>query len=243
MSKRSGVKTYKPKTTMSKVQDAKFLRQAKRAGFGDIYGPQTMDFQMAVEKAVVKAAEKNAGYVDLAYAAYPLNTTGSITLIATIAQGVSVNQRKGKKALLKSLQLRGYAVTEATTLDTRCAFMIVYDREPTGALPAITDILVTATPQSFLNDVNSDRFQIVRRFDFCLSGSGTVPVTGNEVLAIEEYVKLQKRPIQFGAAATGAIGDISKGALYLVSVGNIVAGTADATLNLAIRTRFTDVEG
>lgn len=242
MSNKRNVKSHKVDRDAKLAQQlaaAKAARKAQRASFG----PAQMDFEMAVKAAVMKQKSKDAGYKDLAVASYALDTTGSITLIATIAQGVSVEQRVGKKAVYKSLQMRGNfnAGTAGTVSDV--AALIVYDRKPTAALPAITDILVSANSRSFLNDVNSDRFQIVRRIDHTLIGNVTTPATGAEAFNLDEYIDLKKRPVEFGAAGTGAIGDISKGALYLVTVGNLAAGTGAGSLAVGFRTRFIDVEG
>lgn len=186
-------------------------------------------------------AQRDAGYVDLAFTGFTANTTGQIGLVATIAQGVSVNQRIGKKAKYKSVQLRGqfYANAAATINDT--AVLLIYDRKPQNALPAITDVLVTATPQSFMNDANSDRFRVLRRWDNVLIGNSTTPATGKEAVNFDQYVPLNGLPVEFGAAGTGAIGDISTGALYLIVVGNVAAGTGAATCNIGCRTRFVDV--
>lgn len=221
-----------------KLAAAKIARMEARAALG----PQQMDFEQAVKRAVMKEKSKDAGFVDLAGASYATDTTGTITLVATIAQGVSVNQRTGKKAVYKSVQIRGAwnAGTAGTVTDQ--AAMLVYDRKPTAALPAITDILVAANSRAFLNDVNSDRFQIVRRWDVNLVGNITTPATGRESLNFDEYVDLKKRPVEFNAAATGAIGDIAKGALYFVTVGNAAAGTTAGTVFAAFRTRFIDIE-
>lgn len=205
--------------------------------------PRMMDFQMAVEAAVIKQQAKGAGYVDLASATYALDTTGSITLIATVPQGVTVNTRVGKKIKWKGLQIRGFAQANPASTINDVAVIIVYDREPTLALPAITAILDSVSSRSMNNDSNSDRFQIVRRIDKVLIGNATTPATGFEAIDFDEYVDLKKRDAQFGALTTGAINDISKGALYLVTVGNVVAGTAAAALTIGIRTRFIDVIG
>lgn len=191
-------------------------------------------------------SSQETGFVDLAAATYAFDTTGSIVLLATIAQGASVNQRVGKKVVLKSIQGRGQAVNGTTAANNDVAFLIVYDRRPTGALPAITDILNTATSKSFNNDANSGRFTILKRWDGMLLG----PITG--VIATEQltdcsavstdfYLDLKKRPLNFKAAGTGAIGDIEEGALYLVTVGINAAGTAAASLDMGFRTRFIDV--
>jgi len=186
-------------------------------------------------------ASKETGFVDLAAAAYAADTTGSVTLVATIAQGASVNQRVGKKCLLKSIQIRGQVAQNATATFNDVAAILVYDKRPTGALPTVADILVSASSVAFNNDANSGRFKILRRWDFTLSGNSATPATGNEVMSMDDYVKLNGRQIVFKAAGTGAIGDIEEGALYFVTVGNNAAGTAAAAFACAFRTRFIDV--
>lgn len=184
--------------------------------------------------------QKETGYVDLAASTYNCDTTGTITLIATIPQGTSVNQRVGKKVMLKSVQFRGLIRAKAATTTADAAFLIIYDARPTGALPAITDVLDTATAASFNNDTNSDRFRILKRRDFTVCGNVTTPSTGQEAKTADFFLKINK-PSVFKAAGTGAIADISDGALYLVTVGNQAAGTGACELAGGFRTRYIDV--
>lgn len=186
-------------------------------------------------------ASRETGFVDLATASYACDTTGTVTLIATIAQGASVNQRVGKKVVLKSLQGRGFMFNGSTATVNDVAFLIVYDKRPTGSLPAVTDILVAATSNAMNNDANSGRFKILKRCDALLAG---IPATSNGVgpaESVDFYMKLNGLQEVFKAAGTGAIGDIEEGAMYLVTVGNVAAGTAAATLQIGLRTRFIDV--
>lgn len=217
---------------------AKAARRAARAASG----PTQMDFEMAVQKAVAKQQAKGAKFVDFANSAFAMNTTGTIALVATIPQNVSVNSREGIKATYKSIQIRGTVQADTTSVAPVGTMILVYDRKPTNALPAITDILVTASSNSFLNNVGASRFQIVRRMDFQFLGNTTTPSTGAESYFVDEFVDLKKRQAVF-AGATGAIGDITEGALYLITVGNVAAGTADASANVGCRTRFIDVMG
>lgn len=188
------------------------------------------------------AGVKATGYSDLAGATYALDTTGSVTLLATVANGTSVTTRIGKKIAWKGLQIRGYALAKSAAVWNDCAVIIVYDRRPRGALPAVTDILDTASSQSMNKDANSGRFQIVRRWDFDLVGN-TTTFESNTVHSFDQYVDLKGRKCVYEAAGTGAIGDISEGALYLVTVGNQAAGTSAADLNVTCRTRFIDIAG
>lgn len=198
---------------------------------------------MGVRNQLVRALARSAnepGFVDLAPATYACDTTGSITLIATIPQGSSVNERNGKKALYKSLQFRGVMQSNSATTIADTAYLIVYDKRPTGTLPSITDILNTVSAQSFNNDNNSGRFRILKRHDQVLIGNSTTPTTGQEAQQGDFFLKLNGLPIVFKSAGTGAIADIEEGALYLVTVGNQAAGTGAAILNGGFRTRFID---
>lgn len=184
---------------------------------------------------------RETGFVDQAFAAYVMDTTGVIILVATIPQGASVNSRVGKKILYKSIQVRGNVNSNSAAVTPGGAWIIVYDRRPTGSLPAITDVLVTANNDSFTNDANSSRFKIIRRQDYAFIGNTLTPTTGKEVYDVNEFIKLRNLPAVFKAAATGAIGDISEGALYLICVGNFIAGTTAAGASLGFRTRFVDI--
>lgn len=186
------------------------------------------------------APRREVNFVDLATAGYAANTTGVIGLLATIAQGVSSSQRVGKRILFKSLQVRGYMQADSTTGITKAALLIVYDKSPGAALPAVTDILNTATPQSFNNDANSGRFQILRRVDHVLLGTTTALANSAVAKDMNFFVNLKGLPSVFKTAGTGAIGDIETGALYYVVVGLDVAGTADATVHVAARVRYVD---
>lgn len=194
---------------------------------------------MAVRSYGAPRAE--AGYVDLAADTYNHDTTGEIVLVATIAQGASQQQRVGKKVLYKSLQLRGFIQAGSTGTVADAALIFVYDRRPTGSLPNITDVLNTANSLSMNNDANTGRFKILRRFDWTMIGNNATPSTGREAATIDEYVKLNGLPLVCKAVGTGAIGDIEEGAIYMISVGNVVAGTTAAVTSLTVRTRFVDV--
>lgn len=187
------------------------------------------------------AASKESGYVDVAAATYAIDTTGTITLLNTVAQGATVNQRVGKKIFLKSLQCHGQIYqNSAATINDGCV-MIVYDKRPNGALPAITDVLNTANSSSFNNDANSGRFRVLKRWDFELIGNTTTPQTGREALEGDFFLKLNDMPTIFKAAGTGAIADQEEGSLLLITVGSVPpSATIAATANLGFRLRFLD---
>lgn len=191
--------------------------------------------------AMRASVNKETGFVDLAAANYVCDTTGSVTLLATVAQGAGVSQRVGKKIVLKSLQCRGRFFAGTAGVINDCAAIIVYDKRPTGALPAVTAVLNTANAGSMNNDDNSDRFVILKRLDQILIGDSTTVSTGLEAVDVSFYLPLRMLPTVYKSVADGAIADIEQGALYLVTVGVNAAGATAASLNATFRTRFVDV--
>lgn len=188
-------------------------------------------------------AAKELGYVDVAAATYNMDGTGSIALLNTVAQGAGVTQRVGKKIVMKSLQCRGVMYNNATASANDVAIMIIYDKRPTGALPAITDILTSVNSQAMNNDTNSGRFVVVKRIDDVLLGNtaAAASYTNEMFKGCDFFLNLKGLPTTYKAAATGAIGDIEEGALYIVTVGNNAAGTSAATLSTTFRLRFLDI--
>lgn len=198
---------------------------------------------VAPSRGLQRAYSKEKGYVDLAAANYPLDTTGSVTLLNTIGQGTAVFQRIGKKVVLKGLQCRGSVSNLTTATDNDFAYMIVYDKRPTGTLPSITDILEIASSLSMNKDANAGRFRILKRVDDVLAGNNAAAAsyTSAMIKRADWWLDLKSAPVVYKAAATGAIGDIEEGALYLVTIGNRTAGTAAAQATLGFRLRFLDV--
>lgn len=178
-------------------------------------------------------------FVDMAQTTFAANTTGTIALVATIAQGASENQRVGRKIYFKSIQCHGFLQSDTATTITNARYMLVYDAQPGASLPAITDILNTANYNSFLNDANKDRFTVLRDKKYALCGNITTPSTGKEIYAINFFQRLKNLPSTFNTT-TGAIGDITTGAIYCLSVGTTVAGTADGNFGLGFRVRYID---
>lgn len=197
-------------------------------------------------KGLARAYAKEKGYVDTAVASYPLDSAGaagSVTLLNTVAQGAGVTQRVGKKIVMKGLQCRGFLQANANTDTASVAYMIVYDKRPTGANPTVADILVSASTTSMNNDANAGRFRILKRVDDIIIGNEAAFANLHDYTRKDAtwWLDLKSAPVVFKAAATGAIGDIEEGALYLVTVGDQSAGTSAAVLTAAFRMRFLDV--
>lgn len=191
---------------------------------------------------------------DLSVATYQANTTGSITLLALPILGSDFNQRIGRKIFLRSLYVRGSVKIENSgvasaivTPSQQARMIILLDKQPNGAAPAITDILVSAHPASQLNLNNRDRFNIIK--DKCYTfGPYTVSTTATQSFAavgggiiynVKMYKKL-KCDMIFNATNGGTIADINSGALYMVWIGDQASSSSDINAILSTRVRFDD---
>lgn len=185
-----------------------------------------------------------ANYFDTAFASYAADTTGTITLVNPVPQGVTTTTRIGKRVLNKSLQVQGIATPGTTAAIGQWAFVLVYDRRPQGALPAITDIFNSVSPNSFLNDTNANRFKILKRIEYCYSGisGGT---DSSVVQSVDFYYRFPEKfaSTSYKALGTGAIADIDEGAYYLVTMGGNAPGVTAATVQWGARLRFYDQSG
>jgi len=212
-------------------------------GYDRAAGGLTASSRQKTALAHLVAASKETGYLDIAAANYNFDTTGSVALLNAVPQGAAVTQRVGKKIVMKGLQCRGNMFNNSTGLWNDVAFMIVYDKRPTGALPAVTDILVSASNNAMNNDANAGRFSILKRHDCVLLGNTTAAANLTDLSVVDStwWLDLKSKPVTYKAAGTGAIGDIEEGALYLVTVGSTVAGTTAAAAQLAFHLRFLDI--
>jgi len=232
---------------MSHRGNIKVVKMSRKAGKAKLYQGRGLVVRQPATTGYVKGLQrayaKEKGYVDLAVANYALDTTGSVTLLNTVAQGAAVTQRVGKKIVMKGLQCRAFIQGNASNDATSVAYMIVYDKRPTGALPTVSDILVSASPRAMNNDANAGRFRILKREDAVLIGNEAAFANLHDTTRRDAtyWLDLKSAPVTYKAAGTGAIGDIEEGALYLVTVGDEAAGANAAVMTAAFRMRFLDV--
>jgi len=150
----------------------------------------------------------------------PASAFTGITELNCVTQGAAAYQRIGTKILMKSLDLRFNLFMGGSAMTYNAVrYMIIYDSSPNGAFPAYTDILsdnISGAPgfHSRINMANRARFTILR--DRLIP---FVAASSSSMQTIKEYVKL-KHETQF-KSTTGAIADITTGALYLVAFASL----------------------
>lgn len=162
---------------------------------------------------MVLAAAANLGLLAAVAGTEPAAAYTGLTEVNLIGQGATVAQRIGNKVVMKSIQctVQLGVIAAANSGSIRC--MLVYDKQPNGAFPAITDVILdqplgAATPLSGINIANKSRFQMIRDEYLALdSGMGLTKV-------LTWYCK-GRWEVEFGANG-GNIGDFRTGACYFI---------------------------
>lgn len=194
---------------------------------------------------------------------------GTVTLLTVPVEGASFYNRIGRRIRMKSIQIKG-AITPglgnaAADTATLGRVMVLYDRQPNGALPSVADIITdytsagatSTTTRSGLNMNNRDRFVVLMDQFVVLPAvgiSGVAPAAtiyyadpnnnagGAEQgqLLINRFIKLKGLESHFKASA-GAIGDISTGSLIMLTIASDSANAGGSyTLAFEDRVKFLD---
>jgi len=155
---------------------------------------------------------------------------------------------------MKNLHIRGVIENLVTSgIENVARLLIVYDRQPAGALPVIQDILqsrsqtgaATTTGNSEINLDNRDRFTIIRDLEWFLpSCTNTAGVLTNgpnfpgtdEKMDLNVFIKLKGLGTHYKSTSNPAtIADIATGALYCCFVCTSNDATWDARVGFRLR--------
>lgn len=224
------------KTLGKRKGGAFFSNKRSRAAFK---APRQTVKQL-VAQALMQVVEKK--WVDIAEAAYACDTTGTITALNLTAEAAGPSGRIGRKITMTAVQLAGTIQPfDNITQAAHCKVLLIYDKQPNGALPAMTDIFVASTSNSFMNLNNRDRFQVLAVHDVAIGtqdNTATQAFAGSPTVHVVKTYKTINLPTIYDGA-TAAIGDVQTGSLLLVTVGDRAAGLGGVFFG-AVRTRYGD---
>lgn len=179
---------------------------------------------------------------------------GIIKSLNLLAQSGSTSGRIGAKVCVKSVELIvNINVSQQTLADAAIdemvvphfAIMLVLDRQPNGALPAITDILKSDALSAYPLIDNTSRFTIIRRKDFPtvapnfgLNVAGTANLVGRVDHPLWHFYKKLNLPIRYGGT-TAVIDNVKTNNLVLCCYQSNVDNQS-STLFVNARIRYTD---
>ena len=164
------------------------------------------------------------------------DTTGAVALLNGIARGDDINERVGRRVVLRSIEMRVQSVVTATTgVDQNHRVLIVYDRQTNATALTVADVLTAVDINSPRNLTNRSRFKIIYDSLHHLNASGESGA--HKVL---DWYKPLWLPVTFNSGDAGTVADIQTGSLYLVVVGNRSAGADAGAVGGRFRVRYTD---
>lgn len=182
-------------------------------------------------------------YNDIAVAAYAADTTGSITCLNLTAVGDDNTTRDGRQINNKSIHVQGLLTPNDSVAGPNWArLMLLWDTQPNGALPAVTDILTAATSTANTNLNNRQRFIILRDIKLAQGindNTATMAYSnGNNTYTVDTFIPLGGLKTTY-SGTTAAITSVSSNALLMLTIGSQAAGSA-GTFGVTTRLRFTD---
>lgn len=175
-------------------------------------------------------------------------TNANVIGLNLLAEGTDYTNRISRKTHVKSIDLR--MAVDAGSAPQPCwvRTMIVYDMQPNGAVPAITDILDTTTVpleavQAPMNLNNRDRFRVV------IDRLQRLDTTSFETVEVKKFKLCDYETIY--NASTAGVATITSGALWFFSISNNPTGTGAPLIKLSqsgvanaaggmVRIRFID---
>jgi len=141
---------------------------------------------------------------------------GTITHLSDLSNGDGANQRTGNSVLLSYIACKHYITINSAATNSFVRVIIFTDNQQIAdTAPAVTDVLNTASPTSFLNTSSVGRFSIISDKMVKLSTNGPQS-------SFYKYYTKKSQHIRYNGT-TGA--DVQRGGLYMLTVGNEATNT------------------
>lgn len=207
--------------------------------------------QREEKKCVDVGAGTLTGVISTLFTPFLLNGT---------KQGNSVAQRIGNRFNMHSVHITGHVFPNAqgNAQPEYLRIMVVYDRQSNKGTLLDTDLLqdldvngnaIADTSFAHINIANADRFIMLRDLRFAIGNNSNLTFTNADSATIDyngkynfnEYIRLNGLETQC-QTSTGLFGDITSGALWLITLGQRAPGPLGAgyTFQATARLRYFD---
>lgn len=226
--------------TLKRGRTAKDYAKVKRAA-KQVAVAQGATRPAAVQR-MMKPSEKKNIDTDVA-----TNVAGTLTELAMspivcintcVAGALAAGNRIGRNIVMKSVFIKGRIHSPPTMTGAGfLRYVIVYDRESNGGIPAVTDIFKENAIWTMQNLGNAYRFKVLADEKF----QQPISPDDNEGILFERYIKCNLPVRYVDGAGVGTYADIVEGSLWMVTW---CGGTSCATLApymwLRARVRYED---
>lgn len=168
-------------------------------------------------------------------------TVATFSLLNGITAGDDFNNRDGRRVIMDMLHLRAdffYASAIQAHPADHIRVLVVYDKQPNGAVMVQSDLFSGASGDSFINPSQMGRFEILWDQDWTLP---QVPANTTTAVLFPKINKkiMVRRGTQY-SGTSGTVASISSGSLYLVTLGSQTSGTNNTVLSVSTRLTFHD---
>lgn len=154
-----------------------------------------------------------------------------------MAQGVGVSYRLGTQILIKSIFLKVYGYSQATTTANLNRVILFLDRQANGGAPTYADVVVGNEIDDFTNLNNRKRFKILRDLVF----HSPVHTADNDGYYQQFYLKFKKGIlVQYYTTNTGTYQDICTNSLWVWLISDASNSSTASYFDVNCRIRFYD---
>jgi len=161
------------------------------------------------------------------------NTTGLVTNLMGIAQGLDFDQREGRKIKLVAITIKGNVQLHASATDSTYRFTVVRDNLGKTAVPIIADLFESVQDHISNKNKRGDP-QSNARFTVLADKFYIMNTNNVERHQISLYIKIASHITYTGTSAT----DEGKGNLYVMQSSN--EGTNDPVVAIDSMIKYID---
>lgn len=215
--------------------------RAKRGGNGDEVGKYFGDAWSLAKRTATglneirKLINVEEKVIEVNYTSATFTTSGTLTSITSVVQGLDYNERVGTSIKLQNIEVNARIFMNTSSSNSVYRFLIIRDLDGYGTLPTIASVLddgigTSLAPLALKNFLNRKRFSIL--FD----EMGTLSPQGERGVYISARIPHEGHVLYLGTTAAAA--SDGKGTIYVLAL-------SDETTNAPVlafqsRVTFTD---
>lgn len=214
-----------------------------RAGYRLGYRAVTPTRRFTLTRTIRDIPRPERKGIDGTFDVNPVPTAGSLSAtFLNLSEGTLPTQRIGRKITLRVIQIRGFVTLNESVVALNATdvirIMVIHDKCANKAMPAITDILASATWRSFMNLSNVTRFRVLWTKFIHLdatagAGDGLTNCFTENTVFYSGYIKVNIPVLYTGTG--GGIANIVSSNVFALAI----TTRANTQINMIHRVRYT----